>query len=987
MRNPWRISSGLAFRLVIGGGVLLALVIVAFALMLNAISRLDSANEAAATASDELVLSSQLRGVALDSVTAVRGYLISGQNSFLGPPESAEEELPALEHQARAAASGESGASARELLQIVAQARSAIEGANRLLEEARGDLAAGREQVTAGAGERRLDRLRDSVATYQEGIAEAEQEARADAHDSAHRATALGVIGATAAALLIILLTALAAIQVIFPLRRFAVATRRVGAGDLDVDVPQGGPGEVGILAESMNQMTATLRRNRADLEQTLTDLGEERDQAERHRRFIDRLAAEQGQLQPLATTMLEELCLTSGSECASLYVIDERGETDHFWLAATVGMPGGVLPALLEPDEGAVGRAARSHSTIVLSREEATLEGATLSGTSRVADELHLPLEQAGRVLGVVSLGRSTGGRFEATEIDPLETEASSAAVALSNALSLRSAADAAQLNQAVLDTAHDAYIAIDEDGTVQSWNPEASVIFGYAETEAVGSPITDLIILPENRESHHTRRETIITEAIDGGHLEPYEVWMQDSAGRRRLVEVSASTVRRGPDWLINFFCRDVTERSLREKQLRAEEMVSRTLAEADGRADLIEPIIVALGESLEWPLGCFWEYDEKSGELRASRLWNGAGEAGGQLARETREAVVRLEAPQPDQAVTWRAWQTGDPQWGLVTDSPVRSGRIEGAEAAGVTGVVDIPVRGSAGALGVLEFGFTSNEPPDRSLLRGLQSIGDLIGQVIERRRAEEEADRLKNEFFALVSHELRTPLTSVIGYLDIVREDDEGGLNEDQNHYLEIIDRNARRLLRLVGDLLFVAQVEAGTLSLEKGEVDLRQVVLDAVEAAQPRAEKAEVTLGAEATPLMLEQGDHDRIGQLLDNLISNALKFTPAGGSVDVSLRQVGRSAVIDVTYTGIGISSEDQEHLFERFFRTERATERAIPGIGLGLSICAAIVQGSGGEISIHSAEGAGTTFRVELPLAGPSEAAAHDDALAGPVG
>jgi signal transduction histidine kinase len=256
------------------------------------------------------------------------------------------------------------------------------------------------------------------------------------------------------------------------------------------------------------------------------------------------------------------------------------------------------------------------------------------------------------------------------------------------------------------------------------------------------------------------------------------------------------------------------------------------------------------------------------------------------------------------------------------------------------------------------------------------------------VIERRRAEEDADRLKNEFFALVSHELRTPLTSVIGYLDIVREDDEGGLTEEQDRYLGIIDRNARRLLRLVGDLLFVAQVEAGTLSLEKGQVDLQRVALDAVEAARPRAEKAEVALRADTVPVMLDEGDADRLGQLLDNLISNALKFTPEGGSVDVRLRQLEGTAVLEVSDTGIGISPDDQEHLFERFFRTERAAERAIPGIGLGLSICAAIVQGSGGKISIHSAEGAGTTFRVQLPQTSrPSlEALARDDAMAGSV-
>src|ERR1700761_9141851 len=153
MRNPWRISSGLAFRLMIGGGVLLALVVVAFVLMLNAISKLDHANDAAARASDELVLSSQLRGVALDSVTSVRGFLISGDSSFLGPPERAEEEIPTLTAQARGLAVG-TGPAGRQLLQIAARGRTTIDGASRFLAIGERSLKAGREQVMAGAGER-----------------------------------------------------------------------------------------------------------------------------------------------------------------------------------------------------------------------------------------------------------------------------------------------------------------------------------------------------------------------------------------------------------------------------------------------------------------------------------------------------------------------------------------------------------------------------------------------------------------------------------------------------------------------------------------------------------------------------------------------------------------------------------------------------------------------------------------------------------------
>lgn len=247
-------------------------------------------------------------------------------------------------------------------------------------------------------------------------------------------------------------------------------------------------------------------------------------------------------------------------------------------------------------------------------------------------------------------------------------------------------------------------------------------------------------------------------------------------------------------------------------------------------------------------------------------------------------------------------------------------------------------------------------------------------ELESQVRERQIVQQEAERLKNEFFALVSHELRTPLTSITGYLDIVRDEEAGAgeINDDQRHYLSVIDRNARRLMRLVGDLLFVAQIEGGRLTLKKGEVRLGDLAADAVEAARPQAEKQGVQISAETEPVTMHGGDPDRIGQLIDNLVSNAIKFTPEGGSVTVRLRAAGDRATIEVADTGMGISEADQKSLFDRFYRTDDAAKQAIPGIGLGLSISKAIAEGHGGSISLRSEEGRGTTFTVELPL-GPA--------------
>jgi signal transduction histidine kinase/CHASE3 domain sensor protein len=247
----------------------------------------------------------------------------------------------------------------------------------------------------------------------------------------------------------------------------------------------------------------------------------------------------------------------------------------------------------------------------------------------------------------------------------------------------------------------------------------------------------------------------------------------------------------------------------------------------------------------------------------------------------------------------------------------------------------------------------------------------SLGTLLGRIFTCREvtAERESERLKDEFVATVSHELRTPLTSIIGYLELVLAGEAGELSPEQERFLTVADRNAARLLRLVGDLLFVAQLEAGKLGLEPEEIALAELVAESVAEKRPLAQDRGLDLALQTARVGPLWADRARIVQVLDNLLSNAVKFTQPGGRIVVRVREEERRAVIEVADTGIGIPELEREQLFQRFFRASGASDRAIPGSGLGLAITKAIVEAHGGTISVDSVEGHGSTFRVELPL------------------
>lgn len=285
---------------------------------------------------------------------------------------------------------------------------------------------------------------------------------------------------------------------------------------------------------------------------------------------------------------------------------------------------------------------------------------------------------------------------------------------------------------------------------------------------------------------------------------------------------------------------------------------------------------------------------------------------------------------------------------------------------------------------------EMGFVTKDGEERSHAMTLARIADDRGHVVgyvstsedvtERLRTqaalEEAVDRLrevdavKDSFVSSVSHELRTPITSILGYLEMLEDGSYGELTPLQRDAVRRVSSNSDRLLGLIDDLLTLSRVQDSGLGGSERAFDLRAVVEAGYAVVVPvlksRRLQLSLRLPEEPVPFL---GDRDMLERVVVNLVGNAVKFTPDGGSVTVGLEVLGEFAQLSVADTGIGIPEAEQPQLFKRFFRSELAQKNAIQGSGLGLSITRGIIEKHGGSVAVTSVVGEGTTFRVRLPV------------------
>lgn len=513
-----------------------------------------------------------------------------------------------------------------------------------------------------------------------------------------------------------------------------------------------------------------------------------------------------------------------------------------------------------------------------------------------------------------------------------------------------------------------------VGNDGTILRANQSELDLLGYSHDEYVGRNIRDF----------HCDQEVIediLNRLTNGEVLHDYEARLCCKDGSIRNVRINSSVYRNNGTFIhTRCFTHDITDRKLTEKRLALQYAVSKILSRSIDFVDGTHDILQTVCESLGWQVGVLWSVDYQDGVLRYVDIWYETS-----IEVNEFEAASRKRTFEKGVGLPGRVWSTAKPAWipNLVRDSNFP--RATAAATSGLRGAFGFPILLGEEVVGVMEFFSREIRQPDEQLLNIIGSLSSQIGQFHELRRAEEKlaqllvsersaradsekANRLKDEFLATLSHELRTPLNAVVGWSRMLKS---GRLDEDsKNHALDVIERNAWAQKQIIEDILDVSRVITGKLQLNFGQVNLATVADVALDAVRPAFEAKQISVESEYQPdLRTIHGDADRLQQVIWNLLSNASKFTPAGGNVRLTISEENGSAQIQVSDTGPGLTSEFLPHVFERFTQADGSTTRAHGGLGLGLAIVRHLVELHGGIISADNAGTGGAVFTVTLPI------------------
>ena len=499
-----------------------------------------------------------------------------------------------------------------------------------------------------------------------------------------------------------------------------------------------------------------------------------------------------------------------------------------------------------------------------------------------------------------------------------------------------------------AIIESSDDAIIGKNLDGIITSWNSGAQRIFGYAANEVIGKPVT--ILIPEALWDEETE---ILKRLRSGERVDHYETTRLRKDGSSIIVSLTISPIRDASGVItgISKISRDLTER---KQLLASEELAHATMLAERKFRELIENApdailqvdstgkIIIANRTAEFMFG--YSLDEFIG-MQVDVLVPEAARAGHAAHRKAFEASG-VSRPM-----------------GLGLD--LRACRKDGSEVP-----VEISLNPTHTENGVYITAVIRDVTERKRAEQQLESLKQsYLAELEARRREAERLNQLKSEFIASVSHELRTPLHTIIGFAELLDEQDAGPLNEKQRRFVHHIRTDSDHLLSLINDVLDLSRIEAGGMMVRTEGLCLKTVISETVNAIRPHAETKKIAICEEHIPDIRVLADLLRVRQILYNLLSNGVKFTDPGGEVQVTARLDGDYVRITVSDTGMGISPGECDRIFDKFYQVGYTTTGVRQGTGLGLTISKQLVEMQGGKIWVDSELGHGSRFHFTLPV------------------
>jgi len=524
-----------------------------------------------------------------------------------------------------------------------------------------------------------------------------------------------------------------------------------------------------------------------------------------------------------------------------------------------------------------------------------------------------------------------------------------------------------------AIIESSDDAIISKDLNGIVTSWNRAAERMFGYTADEAIGRSIR-MLIPDELRDEE----DVVLAKVRAGETIDHYETVRQRKDGTLLSISLTVSPIRtdRGEVIGASKIARDITERSrllaaAGEQAANTEKLyeVGTVVASTLDREVIVQKVTDIATQLTHAEFGAFFYNVTEPDTGDAFMLYT--------LSGAPREAFAQFPHPRATALFAPTFFGEGpvriadvkqDPRY---AQNPPYYGMPDGHLP--VRSYLAVPVKGLAGdVIGGLFFGHSQVDVFTGQHERLAVGVASWASVALENARlyaTAQAANRMKDEFLAVLSHELRTPLNAILGYSRLLRS---GMLPPDKMaRGLETVERNAGWLTEIVEDVLDVSRIVSGKLRLDVQPVELPVIVDNAVATIQPAADAKRVHVQTMIDPRVGPvSGDPNRLQQVVWNLVSNAVKFTPKDGRVQVRLERVNSHVEIAVSDTGIGVRPDFLPYVFERFRQADSGPTRKMGGLGLGLAIVRHIVEMHGGTVDASSdGEGKGATFRVRLPL------------------